>query len=361
MRGGDRNPARRASDDAGLPPFCEPAVVFAVMLVAQLLVCVIALTSPGRIVTGWRGFAMITLYVQWVALASISLLCVLRPWLARFGVTGGLVAGWVLVVVVTALGSAAAWWLDRALSLGMGASGYPLRSLLVEALAVSALVSAAALRYLHIQAEWQRNVRVQAEARVQALQARIRPHFLFNSMNTIASLIQVRPETAESVVEDLADLFRAALRDRRHASLAEELDLARRYVRIEQLRLGERLRMEWQTDDAPGDARVPPLILQPLVENAVYHGIQPLAEGGTVVISGGREGRRVWISVDNPVPKQDAAGRGDGNRMAQENIRQRLRYFYGERATLEVSREGGRYRATLSFPYRSEKDEDTHR
>lgn len=363
MLGGDKSSRKGGvpGDEAVLPPFCDPAVVFAVMVLAQLLVCVVAATSPGRAVSGWRGFALLTLYVQWVALTSISLLCVLRSRLARLGVGGGLFAAWVIVVLVTALGTAAAWWLDRTMALGVGSDGYPLENLLLEAVAVSALVSAAAMRYLHVQAEWQRNVRVQAESRVQALQARIRPHFLFNSMNTIASLIQVRPEAAETAVMDLADLFRAAIREQREASMATELELVERYVRIEKLRLGKRLSVEWRTDDLPTDALVPPLILQPLVENAVYHGIQPLPEGGTVIIAGGRDGNRVWLTVENPVPPAGEQRPSEGNRMAQQNIRQRLRYFYGERSRMHIESQEDCYRVTLTFPYRTKSDEDSDR
>ena len=223
------------------------------------------------------------------------------------------------------------------------------------------MVSGLVLRYIYIQHQWRQRVRRESEARIQALQARIRPHFLFNSMNTIASLIQVRPDTAEEVVEDLADLFRGALNDNRDTDLATELDLVQRYFRIEQLRLGDRLQLEWRIDDLPRDARVPLLILQPLVENAVYHGIQPLPDGGTGVVTGGREDGRVWIQVDNPVPPKGTARPGPGNRMAQENIAQRLRFLYGGRARFEAGREGDRYRVRLTFPYQRGGDESPDR
>jgi len=333
-----------------LPEFCDFRVVFAVMVLAQLVACVVSLTSPGRTVGTWRGFALTSLYVQWVAVASIGLLCVLRDWLGRAGVARGLALAWVMVMLVAAAGTAAAWWLDRRFALGLG-SGYALHRLQLEAMGVSALVAAAALRYLYIQAEWQREVRAQAESRVRALQARIRPHFLFNSMNTIASLIPLRPEEAELAVEDLADLFRGALGERQDTDLATELDLVRRYFHIEQLRLGERLRLDWRIDEVPGDARVPPLLLQPLVENAIYHGIQPRTEGGTVTVSGGLDRDRVWITIENPLPGVEQPVRGGGNQMAQQNIEQRLRYFYKGRGRLEINRQPDSYRVTLGFPY----------
>lgn len=350
MTGGGHQEETSPADRVGLPAFCDLYVVFAVMVVAQLVITILAVTSPDSAIGTWRGFAMMTVYVQWLALAAISLLCVMRPQLGRLGLGPGLVVAWLMVVAVTGAAAAAAWWIDTRFGVGMSDTT-PVDRFAFNSMLVSALVSAALLRYLHVQEEWQRNIRVQAEARVQALQARIRPHFLFNSMNTIASLISVRPETAEEVVEDLADLFRGALGQHRDTDLATELDLVQRYFRIEQLRLGERLDLAWDVDELPDDARVPPLILQPLVENAVYHGIQPLPGGGTVTIKGGREGRRLWIEVENPVPlNPEAAGRG--NQMAQENIAQRMHYYYGGQGRMEISPGDGHYRVRLTFPYR---------
>lgn len=360
MTGGGSQNETAPADRVVLPAFCDLQVVFAVMVVAQLVVTILAMTSPDSAIGTWRGFALMSVYVQWLALAAISLLCVTRPQLARLGMGPGLLAAWVMVLAVTAAAAAAAWWIDARFGLGMS-EAEPMGTFVLHSVLVSALVSAAALRYLHVQAEWQRNIRVQAEARVQALQARIRPHFLFNSMNTIASLITVRPETAEAVVEDLADLFRSALGQQRDTDLATELDLVRRYFRIEQLRLGDRLELDWRVEDLPMDARVPPLILQPLVENAVYHGIQPLPEGGTVTVSGGRDAKMLWIEVVNPVPPGGAAEKTGGNRMAQKNIAQRLKYYYGSRGGFEAVRTGDRYRVRLTFPYRRGSDENPDR
>ncbi len=360
MAGGTNQEGSSPADRVGLPAFCDLQVVFAVMVVAQVVVTILAVTSPASPIGSWRGFALMSVFVQWLALAAISLLCVTRPQLARLGMGPGLLVAWLMVVTVAGAAAVAAWWIDARFGLGMS-DAEPMRQFVLHSVVVTALVSAAALRYLHVQAEWQRNIRVQAEARVQALQARIRPHFLFNSMNTIASLITVRPETAEEVVEDLADLFRSALGQQRDTDLATELDLVRRYFRIEQLRLGDRLQLAWQVDELPLDARVPPLILQPLVENAVYHGIQPLPEGGTVIISGGREDNRLWIEVANPVPPEGRTVERAGNRMAQDNIAQRLRYYYGGRGKFEAEHTSDRYRVRLTFPYRKGSDENPDR
>jgi len=180
------------------------------------------------------------------------------------------------------------------------------------------------------------------------LQARIRPHFLFNSMNTIASLIRTRPAEAEQTVEDLSDLFRAALgASDKPGTLGEELDLLDDYLRIEKLRLGDRLALDIDTRELPRDMPLPRLLLQPLVENAIYHGIQPRADGGTVRIAGRHSQGRVEITIRNPVPP-DAVPRRNGH--ALQNIRARIEYHFGKRGELSVEPGGGEYAVTVRLP-----------
>ena len=211
-------------------------------------------------------------------------------------------------------------------------------------------MAAAAFRYFYVQAQWQRGVQAHARAQVAALQARIRPHFLFNSMNTIASLIRTRPQDAERAVEDLGELFRATLRGGEGAStLAAEIELVEHYLAIERLRFGERLGVAWRIDGLPRELAVPPLLLQPLVENAVLHGIQPLAEGGSILIEGTVEAGTVRIMVRNPRPARPPP-LARGNRSAIDNIRQRLFYHYGSAGRLELEEGAGYYAATLTIP-----------
>jgi two-component system sensor histidine kinase AlgZ len=197
-------------------------------------------------------------------------------------------------------------------------------------------------------------VRAEALSRIQALQARIRPHFLFNSMNTIAALTRSDPKRAEEAVEDLADLFRATLRDSHSPlRLKEELELTRIYQRIEALRLGERLEVRWDVAALPMRAFVPGLTVQPLLENAIYHGIEPLEHGGTVTVTGRVVDGHVELVVTNPValPTGAAAEPRTGNRLALDNIRQRLDLAYGGRGTLTVEQQPELYRVTVRFPY----------
>jgi two-component system sensor histidine kinase AlgZ len=219
-------------------------------------------------------------------------------------------------------------------------------------LAVGFIVSALALRYFYVSAEGKRSVEMAAQARIRALQARIRPHFLFNSMNTIAELTRSNPERAEQAVEDLADLFRASLSDAHtQISLRDEFEIARTHQRIEQLRLGERLQVDWDVDSLPMRAQVPGLIVQPLLENAVYHGIEMLPAGGTISIVGTYRDGRIEIEVRNPIPVQHNYGEREGNRMALENISQRLELAWPGRARIETRQEGTVFFARLVFPY----------
>jgi two-component system sensor histidine kinase AlgZ len=189
-----------------------------------------------------------------------------------------------------------------------------------------------------------------AEARIQALQARIRPHFLYNSINAVLSLIRSEPRRAERALEDMADLFRVLMADNRTlAPVAQEVELARQYLAIEAIRLGDRLKVSWRTDSMPEDALVPPLVLQPLIENAVYHGIEPNDAGGEISIDVHRQGDQLVIELANPY-----AGEGRhpaGNRMALANIRERLQLHFDAEASMKSEAVDGVYRVAIRVPY----------
>jgi two-component system sensor histidine kinase AlgZ len=190
-----------------------------------------------------------------------------------------------------------------------------------------------------------------AEARLQALQARIRPHFLFNSLNAVLSLIRKDPKRAEGALEDLADLYRVLMADNRTlTSLADEIELTKRYLSLEQLRLGDRLCVDWQLQGMPHDALIPPMLLQPLVENAVYHGIEPGIDPGVVRIAIAREGDSLTLLLSNPY-HPDHQHRA-GNRMALANIRERLLLQFDVEAKLEAQPAGGQFEIRITMPYR---------
>ncbi len=338
-----------ARDDFFLPDFCAVGVVFTVVMVAELFAFVLVL-APGVHRDFWSELSLVSLFVQWVALSSAAVLCMARPWLRRLDTVNAATGSYLLLLLVGIVVSEAGYRLLHYTDFSSGAADNHALFLLRN-LALCAIVGAVLLRYFYVQHQWQRNVQREATARLQALQARIRPHFLFNSMNTIAALIRDKPDQAEVAVEDLADLFRATMVDvQRPVSLAQEIELVQRYLRIEQLRLETRLRVEWDLQDLPLQAQVPALLLQPLVENAIYHGIEPLSEGGCIRIQGRCENGMITLSVSNPLPITARAVRHNGNRMALDNIRERLIYAYAGHASLEVGQEAGLHQVRLSFP-----------
>ena len=341
-------------DDFFLPDFCLPSMVLAVVLISELLALTLTLARPGE--AGFlQELARVSLFMQWLGLTGATVLCYSRRWLARMTVPMASVCAFGLLMLLTGIVSEAAFQLGRRLSeSGVGTMMFPIErwGFLLRNLGIGGIVTAMLLRYFYVTHEWRRHVRAEARSRINALQARIRPHFLFNSMNTIASLTRTSPKLAEEAVEDLADLFRATLKDSaRPLRLKEELELSRMYQRIEALRLGSRLKVSWDVAGLPMRALVPSLTIQPLLENAIYHGIEPLDAGGTVEVKGWVEGSDVAISVANPVSVGERRTSREGNRLALENIRQRLRLAYGHRGRVEVEESPDRYEVTLIFPY----------
>lgn len=350
-----------AYEDMFLPNFCGMRMVFVTVVIAQLFAFLLVLmpleeTASDR----WRNLSLISMFVQWIALSSCALLCLLRPYLCRLSNTQVAAISYILMLAVIALVSEVTYWLIHNIDISYGVDWHI--RFLVRNMSIGAIISALLLRYFYVQHQWARNIKSKSEARLQALQSRIRPHFLFNSMNTIACLIRDQPEQAETAIEDLADLFRVSLKDiRDYISLAEELELCRRYLHIESLRLGERLNIEWQIDPLPEDALIPPLIVQPLVENAIYHGIELLTEGGTVSIIGTRHNRKLAVVISNPIAVEKGVTKAKGNRLALDNIRERLDAYYGSQQRVEIQQDKSQYQVAIHFPYLNDEDEDPYR
>jgi two-component system, LytTR family, sensor histidine kinase AlgZ len=194
-----------------------------------------------------------------------------------------------------------------------------------------------------------------SEARLQALQARIRPHFLFNSINAVLSLIREDPKRAEGALEDMADLFRVVMADNRELTpLLREVELCREYLGLEQLRLGDRLKVEWHVDKMPGDARIPPLLLQPLLENAVYHGIEPRTAPGVISINIYLARQQVHAVLRNPYEHEGS--HHAGNKMALANIRERLQLHFDAEASLTTKVSDEAYQVHITIPYVKERE-----
>lgn len=190
-----------------------------------------------------------------------------------------------------------------------------------------------------------------AEARLLALTARIRPHFLFNALNAVLGVIRSEPRRAETALEELADLFRVLMRENAElVPLSEEIAVARQYLNLERLRLGERIRVQWDMASCPPDPLVPPLMLQPLLENAVYHGIEPSTQPGEIRIRFERTGNRLRLELSNPIATTDR--HAHGNQMALANIRERLILFFNLEAVMATGLREGRFQVVIEFPYR---------
>jgi len=329
-------------------------MVMGVVLTSQLLGVTLTLASHDPLSDFWERLGPMAFLVLAISLMASALLCGLRPALLRVGDRAAAVLAWAILV---ATAGSATWAAHAMVPEPLHAGLFPgenLLGLMVRSLGISAILGAMLLRYLYLHHMWRLQVEAEAEARFQKLQARIRPHFLFNSMNTIANLTQTNPQIAEEVVQDLADLFRATLSNANETStLTKELELAYRYLNIEKQRLGDRLQVLWDVEDIPGDAMLPPLILQPLVENAVYHGIAPSRRPGLIQISGRYRRAQVNLSVRNTLPGDDEAGNRhtSGNHMALDNVKQRMAAMFDGDARVIVSRVEGDYQVRLVFPY----------
>ena len=332
-----------------LPDFCAAGTLFIVLLVAELVAIVLTLAAhePGG--QFLLQLSKISFFVLWLTLLGSAIMCQLRKWLEQAGKTRAFLLSFASLEITCLVVAELSWQLMWRFG-GVSIIDDPHSEFLLRTFAISSIFIALGMRYLYVSSEWRRSIVLEAQARVSALQALIRPHFLFNSMNTIASLTRTDPRQAEEAVEDLSDLLRASLSSTRdRTSLKEELEVAAIYQRIEKLRLGDRLKVRWNIDQLPMRARIPSLTIQPLIENAIYHGIELLPDGGEVIVTGTRDGRHLQIAVSNPVAPGKARNK-DGNKMAMANIRQRFELAYGSRASVSIDDSNEQYTVTLRFP-----------
>lgn len=334
-----------------LPNFCGVKPIFILTIGAELLAIVLILATGDKLHESWDELGLLSIFVQWVALGSASILCLSRRYIARLPVIWSALVAYLIIIMVTIVISLCANHFLVTLNYQWGDETETVTEFVLRCVIISAIISLVALRYFYMQQQWKLRIQLESQAKVQALQSRIRPHFLFNSMNIIASLISTKPDLAEQAVEDLSELFRATLKETNSlVPLAYEWNLCRHYLSIEGLRLGDRLVIDCHFDDIPEDATIPMLTLQPLVENAIYHGIQPLPNGGVISLKGELKGQDIVMLIKNPVPTRAALG-SKGNGMALDNIRHRLHLLFGSQAQLITEVKDNQYWATLQFPY----------
>ncbi|HCY61490.1 MAG TPA: histidine kinase [Oxalobacteraceae bacterium] len=336
-----------------IPDCCNIGVVFRALVAVNAAFLAGILLQTGGWQAGLAKFIETSPLIELVSLLSLMALCGVRKLIRSMPL-------WVQRALCALVPAAIAGLLIRLLS----ASVLFLDSLdglhPVEAGLAAALIGIALQHYFELRTRAFSPVLV--EARLQALQARIRPHFLFNSLNAVLSLIRTEPRLAETTLEDLADLFRVVMRDARDmTTLEQEIRLCRQYLSIEKVRLGERLQVKWNPIDISKEvlqrAQIPALLLQPLLENAVHYGVEPASEAAQIRIDIRRQIDRIEIAIANPYHGDGAVSRG--NQMALTNIRQRLALLYDVEAQLNTSVADGMFEVRLRFPYvKTRKDED---
>jgi two-component system, LytTR family, sensor histidine kinase AlgZ len=321
-----------------LPDFCRRKRLLAMLAIAELVVVLVFL-APGNVdeIT-LQGFLSASAFALWLGFAVSALLCISRRYLSSLPMR----LGYSLAVLGSGLVTLVAAGVVYGLFAVAGQSPAQISAgrFVLGSTGTSMLITAMAMRYFHVSDHWIAQLKANARAEADALQARIRPHFLFNSMNLIAALVRRDPIVAERAVLDLSDLFRAALgAGDKLSTLREEVDLARSYLSIESLRLGSKLDVQWILHEPlPWSLPLPGLVLQPLVENAVLHGISQLTEGGVVEVEIRCDDRDLAIRIENPTPPPGEQGRSiqGGAGHAQQSIAYRLAYRFGSKASLRA-------------------------
>ena len=319
---------------------------------AELVVVLVALWPDEESRLTAAQFFSASAFAMWLALAVAVLLCMLRRPLSLLAPAVGAFSALVLAGLIAMFAAGVVYGLYG--TLGQSAIDVGFWRFISGSAAIAVLITAFLLRYFYVSDRWAAQLNANARAEADALQARIRPHFLFNSMNLIASLVRRDPVVAERAVLDLSDLFRAALgASEGDSTLAQEVELAKRYLSIESLRLGNRLQAEWNlSEPLPWSLRLPHLMLQPLVENAVLHGVSRLPEGGKVEIAIWIDSGELFFRIRNPAPSPEAAAlslqKGAGH--AQRNIAYRLAYKFNSRARLAGKWQDGAYACDIVIP-----------
>ena len=325
-----------------LPEFRNLGVLLRIMLLAEGLKLLASCVLAPDLAVVYAQFVGQGALFEPVLLSNLLVLSVIEPWLKRVSYRQGVTIVLTLCMFIAVLGQ---------LTLGVvltGLEGVNPVSSGVQALAVGVAI----LFYFN----W-RHLRLSpalAESRLMALQARIRPHFLFNALNSVLGLIREDPKRAETMLENLADLFRALMSEPRVlVPFSQELALAKAYVEIEAIRLGARLRVAWHCDAAPADALVPSLILQPLVENAILHGVVPLAAGAQISVEAYEDDGCLVLFVRNP--SAGDAGDHEGNHLALANIRERLELHFDVEARLRTYTDGTEFVVQVRLPIHREQ------
>lgn len=335
-----------------LPDFGSFGVAIRIIFLAEIIAIIITIGRNSVFdQQAWQDLNLLSAFALIISFCTVVVLKIASPLIGRMSVYNGTIVVFLLLLAVTVIGTEA--MIFSLFDLGLINDRRPewRETLMVRSLMVTAIIGVLGLRYLILTHRAEVDAKGQQEAKMQALQSRIRPHFLFNSLNSIASLTRTDPERAEAVLHDLADLFRVLLADaRRLVPISAEREISRQYLEIEKLRLGDRLKVKWNVSNIPRAALIPALTLQPLLENAIYHGIETRFGGGMVSIDMWSEGETLNILISNPLPEANSRSHIQGNKIAQDNIIQRLQTQYGQSASMQAFQEGGHYHVKVKMP-----------
>lgn len=334
------------------PDFGSFGMTIQFLFLAELIAVIITIGRNAEFNDrALHDLSLLSVFAVAIALCSIVVLKLASPLFRSTTTAVGSLLAILLLLLVTAVGTDAMLYLLHRLELIENRWPPWRESLMIRSLLIAGIVGALGLRSLIMKYRAELDAKSKQESKLQALQSRIRPHFLFNSLNSVASLTRSDPARAEAVLHDLADLFRVLLADaRKLVPISAEREISRQYLEIEKIRLGERLQIKWNVSNIPRSAQMPALTLQPLLENAIYHGIEPRFAGGTIKIEMWTEGEMLNIMISNPLPDVPKAPRSKGNRLAQDNIRQRLAGQFGDAASMQVIEEGGQYHVKVKMP-----------
>ncbi len=345
-------------DDFFIPDLCHARSVLVLVIASEMFALIVAIVAYPLPHFSWMSLGMVSLLTQWITLSSAAVVCSLRPFLRKLPPRIAIAVCLLVVLLDTAVFSLIGEWMITPAFNSPSVWHAIDYWLVLQNLLIAFLIAGMVFRYFLLQHQLRVQESSELNARLQSLQSRIRPHFLFNSMNIIASLIAVDPDTAETVVEDLSELFRASLKETGNlVPLSNEIELCKKYSRIEQLRLGKRLEVDWEeinfSEELYQTIEIPLLLLQPLLENAIYHGIQPRADGGRVTIHLDNQEKLLVVTITNPLPgrtHQSEENQSKGNQMALKNIQHRLEAIYGDKGSLKQSIENEHFVTVLSFP-----------
>ena len=335
-----------------LPEFGTFSMLLQFVVLAELIAIIITIGRNAEFnEQAWQDFSLLSVFAVSIALCSIVVLKIISPLLRRSSTVTGSLLVITILLLVTSVGIDGIIYLLNYLAIIEDRWPEWRETLLIRSLMITAIIGMLGVRYLILRERADTHHRLQQESKLQALQSRIRPHFLFNSLNSVASLTRSDPSKAEAVLHDLADLFRVLLADaRKLVPVSAEREISRQYLEVEKIRLGDRLQVKWNVSNIPRAALIPALTLQPLLENAIYHGIEPRFAGGTIKIEMWAEGEMLNIMISNPLPDVRKEGHSKGNKIAQENIRQRLATQFGDAASMQVIQESDQYHVKVKIP-----------